>query len=184
MASPYRPTVRVSQVLPAQPAQLPLRRGLRKRLRTDDSVFELSSTQGEPAGYCSAKQVEGGMINVISSRNHYAFNLGWMLQPAKTDDASADGVAHPPALRQEEQDQLAWVVAQFKQLPALKKPHLGRPACWYTGAPLHPLQRALLREYARVLRVLPHCGYPHEPDGPCAEVKIAKEVGATFNIQL
>ena len=83
-----------------------------------------------------------------------------------------------------EQDQLAWVVAQFKQLPALKKPHLGRPACWYTGAPLHPLQRALLREYARVLRVLPHCGYPHEPDGPCAEVKIAKEVGATFNIQL
>lgn len=49
---------------------------------TDDSVFEMSSTQGEPQGYMSAKQVAGGMIHLISSRNHYGFNLAWLLDPA------------------------------------------------------------------------------------------------------
>jgi hypothetical protein len=49
---------------------------------TDDSVFEMSATQGEPEGYMSAKQVDGGMIHLISSRNHYGFNLAWLLKPA------------------------------------------------------------------------------------------------------
>jgi formylglycine-generating enzyme required for sulfatase activity len=53
---------------------------------SDDSLFSMSATQGEPAGYCSAKQVAGGMIHAITSRNHYGFNLAWLTKPAKTDD--------------------------------------------------------------------------------------------------
>ena len=41
--------------------------------KNEPGVFQMSATQGEPAGYMSAKQVAGGMVHLISSRNHYGF---------------------------------------------------------------------------------------------------------------
>ena len=56
---------------------------------TDSSGRELVSTDGrpkfvldaataEPRGYLAAIQARDGMIHMISSRNHYAFNLKWL----------------------------------------------------------------------------------------------------------
>lgn len=38
----------------------------------------------EPSGYLAACQTRDGMIQLISSKNHYVFNLGWVkeLPPA------------------------------------------------------------------------------------------------------
>jgi len=40
--------------------------------------FTLTPTSAEPKGYLTATQAEDGTIHLISSRNHYAFNLAWL----------------------------------------------------------------------------------------------------------
>ena len=48
--------------------------------------FEMSPSAGEPQGYFAITQARNGIIHLISSWNHYAFNLKWLDTP-------------PPAIR-------------------------------------------------------------------------------------
>jgi formylglycine-generating enzyme required for sulfatase activity len=48
---------------------------------TDGRTFTMSKTSGEPKGYYSVCQARNGVINLISSWNHYAFNLNWLETP-------------------------------------------------------------------------------------------------------
>jgi len=41
----------------------------------------LSASQSEVAGYMTVCQADNGLIHLISSRNHYAFNLAWLKEP-------------------------------------------------------------------------------------------------------
>jgi sulfatase modifying factor 1 len=62
-----------------------------KRLVTDDGPpreldgggntgrFTLSATSAEPRGYLSICQAANGVIHLISSKQHYAFNLAWLV---------------------------------------------------------------------------------------------------------
>jgi hypothetical protein len=54
---------------------------------TDAIPFTLSAANAEPGGYLSVCQSKDGVINLISSRNHYAFNLAWLrdMPPALPD---------------------------------------------------------------------------------------------------
>ena len=40
--------------------------------------FTLDSTHAEPKGYLAATQTPDGIIHLISSKNHYRFNLAWL----------------------------------------------------------------------------------------------------------
>jgi len=64
-----------------------------KRLVTDDGpgkgvgslngyVFTMSQRIGEHLGYFAGCQATNGVIHLISSRQHYAFNLKWAMTPA------------------------------------------------------------------------------------------------------
>jgi len=44
----------------------------------DRVMFALSDTMAEPCGYLSAAQTRDGNIQLITSKNHYAFNLAWL----------------------------------------------------------------------------------------------------------
>jgi formylglycine-generating enzyme required for sulfatase activity len=55
---------------PAHPAQT-----------TDGAPFTMSPTTGEPRGYLSVCQTPDGVVHLISSWNHYAFNLAWLKTP-------------------------------------------------------------------------------------------------------
>jgi hypothetical protein len=48
---------------------------------TDDAPFTLGATSAEPRGYLSVCQTPDGLVHLISSRNHYAFNLAWLKSP-------------------------------------------------------------------------------------------------------
>jgi formylglycine-generating enzyme required for sulfatase activity len=50
----------------------------------DRNEFTLSDTMAEPSGYLSVCQTRDDLIQLISSKNHYVFNLGWLkeLPPA------------------------------------------------------------------------------------------------------
>jgi hypothetical protein len=64
-----------------------------KRLVTDDGPlravdgggntgeFFMSATSAEPRGYLSICQTPDGVIHLISSKQHYAFNLAWLNAP-------------------------------------------------------------------------------------------------------
>jgi len=64
-----------------------------KRLITDDGPprtvdgggntgkFTMSATSAEPRGYLSICQTANGVIQLISSKQHYAFNLAWLNTP-------------------------------------------------------------------------------------------------------
>jgi sulfatase modifying factor 1 len=41
-------------------------------------LFNLSPTMAEPGGYLTATQTRDGRIQLLSSRNHYVFNLAWL----------------------------------------------------------------------------------------------------------
>ena len=68
-----------------------------KRLITDDGPdreieggawtgkFILGKRSAEPKGYMAVTQTPDGVIHLISSRNHYAFNLAWLKTPAPPD---------------------------------------------------------------------------------------------------
>jgi len=40
--------------------------------------FTMSATSAEPRGYLSICQTPDGVIQLISSKQHYAFNLAWL----------------------------------------------------------------------------------------------------------
>lgn len=44
----------------------------------DRVIFTLSDTMAEPCGYLSATQTRDGKIQLITSKNHYVFNLAWL----------------------------------------------------------------------------------------------------------
>jgi formylglycine-generating enzyme required for sulfatase activity len=46
----------------------------------DRGQFTLSATSAEPQGYLAATQTRDGNIQLISSKNHYVFNLAWLKQ--------------------------------------------------------------------------------------------------------
>jgi hypothetical protein len=49
-------------------------------------VFTLSATMAEPRGYLSITQTRDGSLQLITSGNHYMFNLAWVKQlPSKPD---------------------------------------------------------------------------------------------------
>jgi len=54
---------------------------------TDGAAITMSGRSSEYRGYLSACQSLDGLINIISSRNHYAFNVKWLktLPPAPVD---------------------------------------------------------------------------------------------------
>jgi hypothetical protein len=43
--------------------------------------FAMDATHAEPGGYLAATQSPDGVIHVISSAQHYRFNLAWLLEP-------------------------------------------------------------------------------------------------------
>ncbi len=45
---------------------------------TSSQIYPLSPTSAEPNGYLAATQTRDGRIQLISSKNHYAFNLAWV----------------------------------------------------------------------------------------------------------
>lgn len=45
---------------------------------TDGSLFAMSHTNAEPRGYLTSTQARNGIIHLISSRQHYQFNLKWL----------------------------------------------------------------------------------------------------------
>jgi hypothetical protein len=47
---------------------------------TDGAPFALSETGAEPRGYLTAIQDSGGTIHLLSSRQHYRFNLAWLTE--------------------------------------------------------------------------------------------------------
>ena len=47
----------------------------------DGALYSMNRTNSEPDGYTAAKQGADGTIHVITSRNHFAFNLQWLLEP-------------------------------------------------------------------------------------------------------
>ena len=49
---------------------------------TDGPRFTLSASAAEPRGYLAVCQAANGLIHLISSRQHYAFNLAWLKTPA------------------------------------------------------------------------------------------------------
>jgi len=66
-----------------------------RRLVTDDQParnidgggntgrFSLSPTTAEPRGYLAVCQAANGVVHLISSKNHYAFNLAWLKSQAR-----------------------------------------------------------------------------------------------------
>ena len=52
----------------------------------DGKIFNMSMTNAEPAGYLSVCQTADGLINLISSREHYAFNLKWLATQPQISD--------------------------------------------------------------------------------------------------
>jgi len=44
----------------------------------DRSEFTLSDTLSEPCGYLAATQTRDGNVQLITSKNHYVFNLAWL----------------------------------------------------------------------------------------------------------
>jgi len=50
-----------------------------RQVETTDGVpFTMSASSAEPRGYLSVCQGAGNIIHLISSRQHYAFNLAWL----------------------------------------------------------------------------------------------------------
>jgi len=53
----------------------------REAKTTNADEFTLSATSAEPKGYMACTQAPDGVIHLISSWNHYAFNLAWLKAP-------------------------------------------------------------------------------------------------------
>ncbi len=55
---------------------------------TNGELFTMSATTAEPRGYMSGTQTADGVVQLISSKQHYAFNRAWIVNSA---DSDADG---------------------------------------------------------------------------------------------
>jgi hypothetical protein len=53
----------------------------REAQTTNGGDFTMSPTTAEPRGYMAGTQAPDGVIHLISSWNHYAFNLAWLQKP-------------------------------------------------------------------------------------------------------
>jgi hypothetical protein len=49
---------------------------------TDRRMFTMSASSAETFGYLAIVQAANRVIHLISSKNHYAFNLAWLRMPA------------------------------------------------------------------------------------------------------
>ncbi len=49
---------------------------------TDGGTFIMTATNAEPRGYLSITQTPDGVIQLISSKQHYAFNTAWLVERA------------------------------------------------------------------------------------------------------
>ena len=59
--------------------------GPRREMETTDRrKFTMSASSAEPWGYMAICQGANGVIHLISSKNHYEFNLAWAKTPAPT----------------------------------------------------------------------------------------------------
>ena len=47
--------------------------------------FTMDPTHAEPRGYLAATQTPDGLIHLISSKQHYVFNLAWIQQETETN---------------------------------------------------------------------------------------------------
>ncbi len=57
--------------------------------------FVMDATHAEPRGYLAATQTPDGLIHLISSKQHYVFNLAWLQQGGGTAQSEAsDGADH------------------------------------------------------------------------------------------
>ena len=54
----------------------------RKWITKERTPFLMSDTLAEPVSYLAATQSRDGNIQLVTSRNHYAFNLAWIKTPA------------------------------------------------------------------------------------------------------
>ena len=54
----------------------------RKWISKERTPFLISDTLAEPVSYLTATQSRDGNIQLLSSRNHYVFNLAWVKNPA------------------------------------------------------------------------------------------------------
>ena len=52
--------------------------------------FLMSHSMAEPRGYLSICQTLDGVIHLITSPQHYAFNLAWLLSPAPAIEPGAE----------------------------------------------------------------------------------------------
>jgi len=53
----------------------------REMYSTDRYRFTMSMSSAEPWGYLSVCQTPDGLVHLISSKNHYTFNLAWLKTP-------------------------------------------------------------------------------------------------------
>jgi sulfatase modifying factor 1 len=51
----------------------------------DGQPFTMGFDSAEPLGYLSGCQADNGVIHLISSRQHYSFNLAWLTTPAPSE---------------------------------------------------------------------------------------------------
>lgn len=51
--------------------------------------FDMDSTHAEPRGYLAGTQSPDGTIHLVSSRNHYRFNLPWLVEYAEVRKVSS-----------------------------------------------------------------------------------------------
>ena len=49
---------------------------------TNGGLFTMSAGNSEYQGYCNGCQTADGLIHIISSRQHFTFNLKWLMTPA------------------------------------------------------------------------------------------------------
>jgi hypothetical protein len=45
-------------------------------------MFTMSDTMAEPQGYLAVTQSRDGCAQLLTSKNHYVFNLAWIKAPA------------------------------------------------------------------------------------------------------
>jgi len=77
--------------------------------------FILSHSQAEPRGYLSIHQAANGLIHLISSKQHYVFNLKWLETPAPP-------APPPPSARELPVKRTLDVVCAFSELPSKSQP--------------------------------------------------------------
>ncbi|MDP6125131.1 MAG: hypothetical protein QGH20_05180 [Candidatus Latescibacteria bacterium] len=54
----------------------------------DGHAWPMGKSRSEQAGYLTACQAANGLIHLVSSRNHYAFNYRWLTTPPPALDGA------------------------------------------------------------------------------------------------